>query len=232
MFPELANRQAHMETEQLRWVAIKILEKAPHEEILSAFQPLLKSFVEDISQLRLQWHPLGFLKSTLGVVPGVGSIRFHIWHPHLRQPQEPLMLIHHHNWMLNSHLIYGTLTNELYDVVITSPESATHKVYSVDYQGDHSTLKATDQFIICRNIGTQKFQSGQDYDVPIGQYHTTVVEENILTSTVVVSSRQTDRGQLVLGPLSGEPLYEYHRVMCDTTIAYQLVTELNAQLYK
>ena len=201
-----------------------ILEKSSHDKIISN---LLCEFLElhnsDVSNLRLHWHPLGFLKSNLGQIEGVGNLRMHVWYPNFRQAQEPVMLVHNHDWMLNSHIVYGALTNELYEIVPCSSIQASNTVYYVEYNQNFSILKTTDEKVLCKLTSNERFQAGQQYDVPIGQYHSTFVPEKDFTVTIVASTQQQESSAKVLGPIHGEKVYTYNRITCEPEIAATVI---------
>lgn len=138
-------------------------------------------------------HPHGFYVALLE--RGLDEEwRFHLW------PNGPRIItgmpafVHTHNCHVESRVLFGALTNILYDVADAS--SGGQPLYQVSYTADRylpttrNWLEDTGDRILSRAREEQYFAAGKDYKINAGDFHEARISESGVTATLV---RMTER---------------------------------------
>lgn len=121
-----------------------IKSKSSHPNVVETTHALLRKIRQNPDQLPLVCHPLGFLLIRLGNLDSSSSLRLHIWLPNQRTTQNPEWLIHNHVFTLDSHILIGQITNNVFYTDFHSQKS-TGCLYSVEYESGQSVLRRTSQ---------------------------------------------------------------------------------------
>lgn len=194
-----------------------VLSKASHTELLPLVTDILFAIRDGRLKVLINWHPLGFLQFKLGKLENETSVKLHIWDDILRLTQEPAWLIHRHEWDLQSHVLYGTVSNHTFNIGTFSDAdiSCRRHLYKVEFDGQYSKLIKTSEVTHFKLEETHCYSQGNKYEVLSDQYHSTTVEESSLASTLVVSTEKVVSSPFVLGELDGNDMYTYHRSIPD-----------------
>ncbi|MFD7135932.1 hypothetical protein [Streptomyces sp. NPDC059894] len=161
--------------------------------------------------LRAVCHPLGFV--CLPVLrDGADGVCVHVF-----GPADPVLRdhqVHSHSWNLTSTVLYGRLGNRRMRVHEEAAQP-THRVFEV--RSDPSgvdELRPTDRLVRCLPDVEQTSARGQTYDLPAGEFHTTVVPDGRPAATLVLGRTLPGRADLSLGPLRA-PGRRMVRRTCD-----------------
>ncbi|MBH0779462.1 hypothetical protein [Nocardia bovistercoris] len=152
-------------------------------------------------------HPLGFLcfpvwrGGTLGIC-------VHVWCDgvHARLTTSP---IHAHSWDLVSFVLYGTVANEVVDVVDAA--APTHRIFEVRSDEDGDLVRATPRLVRHRHRSRELFGRGDTYRLPRGVFHLSDVRGN--AATVVLGDYRPDCPDRSLGAVLGED-HRVYRIRC------------------
>jgi hypothetical protein len=150
---------------------------------------------EDLVARRLVRHPLGFLHAALWTA-GAETLRLHVWprHGERRRAEWP---VHDHMWHLASVLLVGQLTNILYSVSDAAP-APERRLFEVHYDGQRNDLVPTGRLVAVNEFCRTVYAAGEMYQVESGQFHETVVAEDVFVATLVLASTVRERPPLVV----------------------------------
>lgn len=154
----------------------------------------------DVTAVR---HPLGFScfpvwrHETLGIC-------LHIWSAD--RPAPPITsMVHAHSWNLISHILYGTVVNEVIEVSADSGAGA-RRVFEVRSDAGGDTVCATPHSVRFRSRSREEFRSGDTYTLPHGVFHVT----DVAGAAATIALGEHSPGALDLS--LGEPATPDHRV--------------------
>ncbi|MFF3502945.1 hypothetical protein [Streptomyces sp. NPDC003247] len=170
-------------------------------EVMRQAAAELEEVVTGRRALRAVCHPLGFV--CLPVLrDGADGVCVHVFGP--ADPGPTDHQVHSHSWNLTSTVLYGRLGNRRIRV---HDETAhpTHRVFEV--RSDPSgvdELRPTDRLVRCLPGVEQTSARGQTYDLPAGEFHTTVVPDGRPAATLVLGRTLPGRADLSLGPLRAQ----------------------------
>lgn len=192
-----------------------------------AIDEILLRVSDNPKMVEATWHPLGFvrLKLTSSVQ---GSLRIHVWPETERRSQVPVWNIHDHLFDLRSFVLCGVVRNHRFEVR-PDKTSATHRLYQVSYCKRQSRLHATTAEVSCHHISADVYSALESYSVYGEEFHASVVEKNILTATIVITSNHSRRAPNVLGDLSAGKLYAYDRRPCSPSDIAKLMDQVRSQ---
>ncbi|AJP04057.1 hypothetical protein TU94_23865 [Streptomyces cyaneogriseus subsp. noncyanogenus] len=179
----------------------------------------LRHIASGHSPLRAVRHPLGFI--CLPVLrDGPYGVCVHVFGSGetagTPQPGPAVPDVHSHSWDLTSTVLYGRLGNRRMRVRERA-EEPTHRVFEVhsDPSGVDE-VRPTGRLVTCSPGAEQTSVRGQTYDLPAGEFHTTVVPGGRPTATLVLGRTVPGRADLSLGPLR-DPGHRMVRRTCDAT---------------
>lgn len=176
------------------------------------------------------WHPDGFLTIRLFKCPDV-SLRLHIWPASIRSKEQPDWPVHRHSWHIRSRILYGTVTNELYDVKQSYSDNSYLLYYARVEDGRTGSLEATDMRVSCRRISYTDFNQGDEYSIAKDEYHDTYVKDGVFTATLALFTDPEDYIPTVVGEYGYEKVYARTRKTCDPVTFSSLIGELRQKLY-
>jgi hypothetical protein len=204
--------------------------------VISRDQPLDLSVIDEIlfyvskrpEVADATWHPLGFIRLKLAST-AQGTVRVHIWPAKDREPQLPLWSIHDHLFDVRSSILCGVLENHRF-AVASDGSPATHRLYEVSYRMNESQLHATTSEVSCHHLSTDVCSPLDSYQVCREEFHASVVKEDILAATIVVTSNHSERPPNVLGDLSAAQRYTYERRRCAPDYVSKLASLVRFEL--
>ena len=173
-------------------------------------------------------HPLGFLCLPLERTGGAG-ICVHVWSDSLPRMRPTTSPIHAHSWDLVSYVLYGSLRNEVIDV-IDAPEDATYRVLEVRSGKDVDELRQTPRLVRADVKTVELHHQGHIYSLAAGTFHATAVQGE--AATVALGSGRRGAMDLSLGRID-TTTHWVRRQRCDrdeTTRAAQMVIEALARI--
>jgi hypothetical protein len=168
-----------------------------------------------------RWHPYGFVKFPLTSDPSE-RISIHVWHPHLRRPQAPPHICHSHGWLLESTVIVGALTDRRY--AVTASTSGEACLFSVSYEGDASIARKTSQFVTVHPRGRTVCQTGDTYQIPRDDFHTTELP-GLLTVTAIRNVNDPVGAGCTIRSRTDPDVLEYRRAPVSQPDRTMLVTD-------
>ncbi|MCF3134461.1 hypothetical protein [Streptomyces olivochromogenes] len=160
-------------------------------------------------------HPLGFVCLPI-LRDGSEGVCVHVFGAPEAAPDEAAPQVHSHSWELTSTVLYGRLGNRRMSVADVT-ERPTHRVFEVlsDPSGVDE-LRPTQRLVRCAPDVEQTSGRGQTYDLPAGEFHTSVVPDGRPTATLVLGRTLPGRADLSLGPLQA-PGHRMVRRTCDAS---------------
>jgi hypothetical protein len=152
-------------------------------------------------------HPLGFMYAKLHEFQNQNTIRLHIWST-LRHPQKPIMDVHNHYYKVNSYVIVGTMSNQLYQIRTT--DSPTHAAYFGAYDESGNRVLAKSHEHVSVNESTRQIiQSKCFYSIGVDEFHASYVHEDAYTATLVLTEDPGIPRPTVFGPIDGAEQYYF-----------------------
>lgn len=167
-------------------------------------------------------HPLGFVCLPVERTSEAG-VCVHVWSEHLTRASLTTSTVHAHSWDLISYVLYGSVRNEVIDV-IDAPSDATYRVFEVRSSGDIDELCETPRLVRSEIRATELMGPGEVYSLAAGVFHTTVVHGE--AATVALGSSRPGAMDLSLGEITTKT-HRIRRQRCDrneTAHAARVVT--------
>lgn len=169
------------------------------------------------------YHPLGFIYLRLHEFENKESIRIHIWDKQ-RWYQKPLMDIHDHYYTVNSFVYKGWIVNNVFTLSEGNPN---YTQYVGEYSdNDERILKKTDQHLFVELSYSETITEGQLYQIGADKLHSSCVQNDVLTCTIVYTENPGTPSPLVLGPFNGEDVYFYPNRMVETKVINEIINKL------
>jgi len=141
-----------------------------------------------------RWNPMGFMVLSLGSHPELGILRLHIWPKDLRKVTPKGEPIHNHAWHLESRILEGEYTDEIYVVGEHEPsledenerkERGFLRVFNVGFGERGGTLE-TDGSCVKVAVGEYRTaKSGEHHSIEQGVFHKTTIAHDKLVATLV-----------------------------------------------
>ncbi len=213
--------------EATRVLAESIVGRGTHAAVLGLFRPVLSQTLSPTSATKFTQHPYGFFTLKLGQPANIGDVVVHIWPPGQRVLQSPHWPVHCHPWHMRSRIMCGALTNETYEVS-RSADGSRH-LYEARVGQGFSALEATPFSVSCHRVASNKYEAGADYSVAKGVYHATLVEESILTVTVMITWGTGVEPPTVVGEKGSGAGYLFERRSIDLVTLRNLLERLRAE---
>jgi hypothetical protein len=149
---------------------------------------------------KTEWHPNGFIVSTLNVACPFPLARLHIWPSGVRQLQVDHPRIHSHDRDMASMVVGGRYTDVLY---VSNPaktqSQTTHQTFRItpsDASASHysrETVVPSGQYISLRSTQWRAIHVGRVHAISSGVIHKTTITDDRVCATLVVKS--DSRGQ-------------------------------------
>jgi hypothetical protein len=167
-------------------------------------------------------HPLGFMCLPVERT-GEAGVCVHIWSDRLARANPTTSTMHAHSWDLISYVLYGSVRNEIIDVIDT-PDDAAYRVFEVRSGADIDELRATPRLVCSELRTTELNHPGDIYSLAAGVFHTTVVHGE--AATVALGSGHRGMMDLSLGEITRKT-HRIRRQRCsrdETAHAARVVT--------
>jgi hypothetical protein len=174
-------------------------------------------------------HPLGFVCLPVERT-GKAGVCVHVWSDSLAYASPTTSTIHAHSWDLISYVLYGSVRNEVIDV-IDAPDDASYRVFEIRSGGDVDEVRETPRLVRCQIRAAEFNHPGNIYSLAAGVFHTTVVQGE--AATVALGNSRGTR-DLSLGGID-RTTHRVWRQRCDrdeTAHAARVVTEQLAKIHR
>jgi hypothetical protein len=175
-------------------------------------------------------HPLGFVCLPVERTGEVGAC-VHVWSDSLVRASPTTSTVHAHSWDLISYVLYGSVRNEVIDVIdIDVADDATYRVFEIRSVRNVDELRETPRLVRCGLRAVELSQRGDIYSLAAGIFHNTVVQGE--TATVALGRSRRGKTDLSLGGI-GMKTHQVRRQHCDrdeTAHAARVVTEQLAKI--
>ena len=191
---------------------------------LRDLRTIASNALQSAQGMPFQQHPLGFLFRTLQDT-GDRRVRLHVWPPGA-QTSNLGYDIHDHAFSFVSRTLAGVVRHSSFNV---HPQQAAteHVLYEVLYEGQISTLRKTDRFVLVSDDSSQIISPGESYELSHVAFHSTQALGTAGAATLTVMERTSSACPLVVGPSDGPESLEFARVAPDL----QLVKSAGAILF-
>ncbi|MGH3915638.1 MAG: hypothetical protein ACRDTC_19860 [Pseudonocardiaceae bacterium] len=130
----------------------------------------------DVTAIR---HPLGFVCIPVERT-GDQGVCVHVWSDSLPSASPTTSMIHAHSWDLISHVLYGSVRNELIDVT-DAPDNPTYRIFEVHSCADIDEVRETPRLVRCQVTAAELNRQGDTYSLPAGNFHATMVHGEAAT---------------------------------------------------
>ena len=131
------------------------------------------------------WHPNGFAIWSLRELPGLGTLRLHVWPDRHRRVRDWGPRIHAHGWHLASMVLAGTYSDRVYQVVEVPGRTMT--IYEIFHTGGgRSKVSPTGERVTIERVATRVVKPGELHYLPHSVVHETVVPDTEYVATLVV----------------------------------------------
>lgn len=176
-----------------------------------------------------RWHPYGFAVFKLDPLPGIGSLRFHVWPRNYRRQRAEHPPVHEHEWHLAGLVLAGTYSDEIFQVASTDDATDVF-LYDITSGADgHDWFKATGQRVQLSSKGRTDYGPGDIHFIEAGVFHSTPIPESTFAATLVATSASVQRHRAIAGSLTdaGEG---YTRPAVDQAERQLLIDQLKEHL--
>ena len=156
-------------------------------------------------------HPLGFFCLPMERSGDLG-VCLHAWSPQLTVSGSSTSLVHCHSWDLLSFVLYGQVSNVLGRI----EDGTTHRIFEVTSLGDRDAIRATDRIVDYQPERLDRYGAGETYSLPVGTFHSTVIEGSGEAATVALGRTVQSSFDLSLGPVQALSHTQRRHVCGDT----------------
>ncbi|MEZ9893426.1 hypothetical protein AB4356_13715 [Vibrio lentus] len=167
------------------------------ESDVEVFQ-LLKTVVDNYTLFEPTWHALGFIHCKLGEF-SKGTLRLHIWPSNENHDFEQKEKIHDHRFSLRSHVVVGTISNEIFNIIEGDKNNSEYQSYEVEYLDVGSRLIPTGSYC---NIELEKSYITRDndsYSVSSEELHRSTSLASSFSLTLVATFNHINKPPIMLG---------------------------------
>jgi hypothetical protein len=205
-----------------------MLNPAARRAVPQRVSDMLEEIAENRTNVAGVRHPLGFICLPVERT-GEAGICVHVWSEHLASASPTTSTMHSHSWDLISYVLYGTVRNEIIDV-IDAPEDAEYRVFEIRSSGDEDEVRQTPRLVRCKTRAVEHNRAGDVYSLAAGAFHATVVHGE--AATVALGNGRRGTMDLSLGGIHRET-HRVARQRCDrqeTARTARVVTEQLARI--
>ncbi|MGH3871697.1 MAG: hypothetical protein ACRDSR_09310 [Pseudonocardiaceae bacterium] len=173
-------------------------------------------------------HPLGFVCLPVHR-SGQKGVCVHVWSDRFPRESPTTSAVHAHSWDLLSHVLYGSVRNDVIDVT-DAPDDGAYRVFEIRSEGDLDEVRRTARLVRYAVTAAEVHRQGDSYSLPAGVFHATGVRGE--AATVALGSGRPGMLDLSLGELGCET-HQIRRQCCDseeTAHAARVVTDELARI--
>ncbi len=197
---------------------LRSVQQAPVSAATATARRLLRPVLAGPDPVRAVRHPLGFVCIPV-VRDGPDGVCVHWWHRSSasRLSTEP---VHAHSWDLLSFVLYGTLRNDVVDVV-DDGVAPTHRVFEVHSRADgRDEIRRTPRTVHVGAPSSTRNAAGSRYRLRSGRFHASALLA-AEAATLVFGRALPDAVDLTLAALDVTD-HATQRETCDATETRQV----------
>ncbi len=180
-----------------------------------------------------KWHPSGFMVYQLGVSPGMGMLRLHVWPDSERKASEKGDTIHDHAWHVASLVLRGNYTDTIFDIEKEQGVSEEQRrsrgllrLFDASYNPDASQELTTDGTCVrAKPLLKRIIKEAETHTIQPDIFHQPTISRSQAVATLVLNSfRVHEHGPFVLIDGPSEPIPEVRQSLSeeDLSITKQL----------
>jgi hypothetical protein len=206
--------------ESLRW-----LQDADSAELRNYLQKELGDDRTKRIETEGYLHPYGFVVFKLGIIEPGWLIRLHIWPG--GQDRAEGWRVHNHAWSLYSRVLTGKLIN--YQYIVQSVSRSSNVLYTVetsDFASGKSGLLSSGQYVQCTEAGAACWKKDDLYVVDKFAFHDTVVPNQEITATLVLTEIAGAQRPHVVGPSVSGGRISFKRQTLEPRSTLQLLADV------
>lgn len=149
------------------------IKNAPRDEVIAALLDAVRTSRDSSSQII--HYPFGLIRVPFYSDKGEDGMALHLWSK-AYFAQESL---HTHVFNLQSRVLYGSITNKLWEV---APGTPTHRQVQITYQGSDQTPENVDSVHLkIAHFETFDWVNSSYYELPRGVAHSSEASEGAMT---------------------------------------------------
>ncbi|NUT24203.1 MAG: hypothetical protein HOV77_34040 [Hamadaea sp.] len=171
-------------------------------------------------------HPLGFLYMPLWKADGT-ALRLHLWSELGQRPAPLTSPYHRHAWSLVSHVLAGSVTNELPSVVCQHA-GADFRLYDICGDGGVDVITPTNITVKRNDARRDTYAQGQTYTTDAGEFHATTSPDGGFAATLCLVRAVAGCTEVTLGPLEETVIEQRREPASSEAVSRGLRTLLEA----
>ncbi|GLY50189.1 hypothetical protein [Lentzea sp. NBRC 102530] len=148
-------------------------------------------------------HPLDFICVPVLRTPGFG-VCGHIWHD-----GETSDTVHSHSWHLDSLVIAGAVTNEVF--AVTDDPGGAHELFEVTSTGRLDVFTPAERTVTCTAVRREEHPAGTSYRLPAKSFHRSLPGSAGRTLTLLSATTLPDVCDQVVRPVCSAPVRPVRR---------------------
>jgi hypothetical protein len=207
-------------------ISERMLDESMPDSVTHWARDVLAEVADGCLAIRAVRHPLGFI-----CLPVLRAGRHGVCvHQFGAQTHRPLLTtepVHAHSWDLHSHVLYGSLCNEMVHVLDDQPDP-THRVFEVYSRPDGDEIRRTPRLVRFEIGSTAVNGPGDRYRVRAGEFHLSAPPDHEV-ATLVLGSGRPDAVDLTLAPIH-TPTHLGHRDLLDLAATRRLARDIAEHL--
>jgi hypothetical protein len=167
-------------------------------------------------------HPLDFVCIPVLRSPGFG-VCGHIW-----ADGTAAATVHSHSWHLDSQVVAGAVTNEIFTV--TEVPRGSHRLLLVDSAGPFDRLTPTGHEVDLARVRREHHRAGSSYRLPAGVFHRSTPVPEGPTLTLLSATTVDGAHDQVVAPARASETPPARRTRLPATAALDLTVLLRSAL--
>lgn len=174
-----------------------------------------------------RWHPSGFMVYQLGISPGLGMLRLHVWPNTERKGSEKGDTIHDHAWHVASLVLRGSYIDTIFDVDVEGSLSEYDRkargllrLFDASYNADASQELKTDGTCVRVTPSHERtIIETETHTIEPGIFHQPTIAREVSVATLVLNSfRVHENGPFVLIDGPPDPIPEVRNPLSEENI--------------
>lgn len=187
----------------------ELMKEAPNGKRMRALVGDLAANWTTVPPERVVLHPLGFFYFPLQRADG-RTLRLHVWHDEHRTTAPKTSPYHAHAWTLRSHVLSGSVTNEMPELVCSGVDPD-YRLYDITGDSVTDTMTPTRVTVRFRPGSSDTYARGDTYSMSAGEFHSTDCPKGELAATLCVVEQVPGTSEITLGPLEPSHLTDVRR---------------------
>jgi len=187
---------------------LKIKQFLKRQEINAPISKIIEQLLLQAKVGNITIHPYGFYIVKIEKQNNI-QIRLHIWLDKFRKRQNPDWPPHTHSSDLNSIILNGKLTHNIWEIV--HKNQAANVLYQVEYDKNISKLNKTSELVSLQLTNSTLYSTGDSYCLDRYIFHSVEVKNTLKAITLFITSNLGKNVQHVVGEAIGNKVYEFER---------------------